>query len=300
MSATQRVVLPAVFVILWSSGYAACKAAVLHAGSFTVLFLRFGGAIVVLGGLAWLGHARWPQRRADWAHLVVAGLLIHAVYLGINFHAAADGFPVGITALIGALQPLATALAVGLALGERVSPRQWGGLVLGLVGVLMVLSDRIAFDWSRPLQAGAIALAMLSLTAGTLYQKRFCAFMDWRSGLIVQLALPALLMLGAAVRVESFAIDWAPEFAASILWLAGLSSLVYGIMHLIFLRGAAASVAGLLYLVPVITSTFMYVLFDERLGPLALAGMLVTVIGVAYASTGGRVVLAQPVVAGSR
>ena len=102
-------------------------------------------------------------------------------------------------------------------------------------------------------------------------------------------------MLGAAVEFESLAIDWAPEFTASILWLAGLSSVVYGIMHLIFLRGAAASVAGLLYLVPVITSTFMYLIFDERFGPLALAGMLVTVLGVAFASTGGRRSTAHPV-----
>jgi drug/metabolite transporter (DMT)-like permease len=292
------VALPALFVVFWSSGYVACKAAVQYAGSFTVLFLRCAVAISILLVIVTLRGARWPARAIEWAHLLVAGLLIHAIYLGINFHAAATGFPVGITALIGALQPLFTALLVGVTLGERVGVRQWLGLVLGLAGVLMVLSDRVAFDWSRPVQAGVVGLAMLSLTAGTLYQKRFCAFMDWRTGILIQMLPAFVIMLGLAAGVESFRItEPDARFVTSILWMAGMSSGLYGLLHFLFLRGAAASAASLLYLVPVLTSTMTWVFFDERLGPLALAGMALAVVGVALASlqrqaaapaTGGR------------
>ena len=283
MSALRTALLPALFVLLWSSGYAACKAAVLHAGSFTVLSLRCAGALLLLTLIAWLSRAPWPRQPVQWLHLTIAGVLIHALYLGINFHAAADGFPVGITALIGALQPLATALAAAVWLKEPVRAREWAGLAIGLAGVFLVLSDRVAFDWARLPQASGIGFAMLCLTAGTLYQKRFCGFMDWRTGLAVQLIVPTAILLAGAVSLESFTFDPQPQFLGAIVWLIALSSAVYGLLHALFKRGASASAASLLYLVPVATSTFMYLMFEERLGGLAIGGMGLTIAGVASA-----------------
>ncbi len=277
--------LPALFVVLWASGYPACKASVLHASASTVLFLRYAGAIMVLLVVALVAHARWPSGLRQWGHLAVAGVLIHGIYLGINFAAAARGFPVGITALIGALQPLLTAVIAGVFLHERVSQRQWLGLLLGLGGVLMVLTDRVAFDWSHPVQAAWVTVALVAMTAGTLYQKRFCAFMDWRTGVTVQMMLPCAFMLVAAFFDRPRGVDAAPAFFAGIAWLVVLSSGMYGILHVLFLRGESAQAASLFYLVPVVTSSFMYLMFGERLGPLALAGIVVVVAGVLFATS---------------
>ena len=276
--------LPALFVVLWASGYAACKAAVLHASAATVLFLRYGGAVLLLSVLAWVTRAPWPARGRQWLHLAVVGMMIHGIYLGINFFAAARGFPVGITALIGALQPLLTAIIAGVFLHERILARQWLGLVLGLAGVVMVLTDRVAFDWSNPAQAAWVGLALISLTIATLYQKRFCAFMDWRTGVVGQLALPCLVMLVLAFFDQPRHIEATPQFLLGVAWLVLLSTGMYGMLHALFLRGEAARAASLFYLVPVVTSSFMYVMFRERLGTLAIAGMILVIAGVAFAS----------------
>jgi drug/metabolite transporter (DMT)-like permease len=281
--AAPSVLLPGAFLLLWASGYAACKAAVLHASAFEVLFVRCGGAVLILAVLALAARAPWPTRRGQWMHLAVCGVLIHAIYLGINFWAAAHGFPVGITALIGALQPLLTAVIAALFLGERIQSRQWLGLVLGLGGVVLVLSDKVAFGWSDPAQPLLVGFALLCLTVGTLYQKKFCGFMDWRTGMVGQLWLPCLLM-GMASWLAPAPVDMQPVFIGAMAWLVLVSTAVYGMLHLLFLRGEAARTASLFYLVPVMTSSFMYLLFGERLGALALLGMLLAVSGVALAS----------------
>jgi drug/metabolite transporter (DMT)-like permease len=276
--------LPALFVLLWSSGFYACKAGIAHSSATGFLLWRFGLAAALAALVAVAMRAPWPQRPAQYAHLALVGILIHGTYLGPNFYAASQGLPVGLTALIGALQPLLTALAANRLFGERVTGRQWIGLALGLVGILMVLEDKIAFDWSRPLELGLVVVGLFSLTAGTLYQRRFCGFQDLRTGAAVQLAAAALVILLASAWLVPYRVDWQPGFVWGLAWLVVLSVVMYALMHVLFLRGSAARVASLFYLVPPITSLVLWLGFDERLGPLALAGMAVTVAGVALAA----------------
>ena len=276
--------IPFAFVLLWSSGFIAAKAGLAHIEPFTFLLVRFGLAALLLGLIALLLRVPWPTDRGLLAHLIVAGALIHASYLGPNFWGASRGFPVGITALIGATQPILTALLAGRFLGERVGALQWTGLVVGFAGVVMVLADRIAFDRSLWVELIGVICGTVSLTVGTLYQKRFCARMNMFSGTVVQLATATALMLALALAFETLRIDAHPVAYVSIAWLVVLSVAIYMTMHLLFLRGAAARVASLFYLVPPITSTVLVMFFDEALGPLAIVGMAVAIVGVALAT----------------
>lgn len=276
--------MPALFVLLWASGFVACKATVAHANGTSVLALRFSLAALVLLAYSFAVRAAWPRSAREWGHLLVAGTLIHATYLGPNFWAAGRGFPVGLTSLIGALQPLLTAILASGFMHETVSRRQWIGLGLGFAGIVMVLDDRIAFDWSHPLELAAVGVGLVSLTVGTLYQKRFCGFQDLRSGPAIQLAVGACVVSLGLVFVEPFTVEWTTQFTVGLAWLVILSATIYGMMAFLFRRGAASRVASLFYLVPPITSLVLWLGFGERLGPLAIAGLFVTVAGVALAT----------------
>ena len=282
--AARDIAIPSLFVLLWSSGFVGTKAGLLYAEPFTFLLIRFAAAAAILALIAFFVRAAWPTDRWLLGHLVVSGVLIHATYLGPNFWGASRGFPVGITALIGALQPILTALVAQRFLSERVRAIQWIGLVVGLVGIVMVLSDKIAFDWAYPIELAGILWGIVSLTLGTLYQRRFCARMNIWSGSAVQLGVASMVMLVAAWGVESFRVEWTPAFMLAVGWLVFLSVAIYALMHVLFLHGAAARVASLFYLVPPITSSALAILFGEHLGLLAILGMFIAIIGVVLAA----------------
>jgi drug/metabolite transporter (DMT)-like permease len=280
----RRYALPGIFLATWGSGFIACKAGLYHADPLTFLFLRFSVSAALLWVLAVALRAPWPRTVAQYGHLFVAGILIQATYLGPNFTAAANGFPVGVTALIGALQPILTAMVASRFFAEKVSGWQWVGLAIGLVGIVMVLSDKLAFDWGKPFELLLVGVGILSLTLGTLYQKYFCGWMDLRSGAVVQ-AVAATTVVGVgALLFESGRVDWTPAFMLSLGWLIVLSIVTYTLMHILFMRGDASRVASMFYLVPPFTSTVLYFFFDENLGWLAVAGIAVTVVGVALAA----------------
>lgn len=276
--------LAAIFLLMWGSGFIACKAGLYYAEPLTYLWYRFAIAAMLLAVVAWVMRAPWPNSLARYGHLAVAGALVHALYLGPNFFAASRGFPVGVTALIGALQPILTAAIASRVLAEQVSPRQWIGLIVGLAGIMMVLSDKLAFDWSQPFELFLVGCGIVSLTVGTLYQKRFCGWMDLRTGTVVQLIVAALIMLVGASSLESFRVVWTVPFFTALSALVLMSVITYSLMHLLFLRGAASRVASMFYLVPPFTSTILYFFFGEDLGWLAVAGIAVTVLGVALAT----------------
>ncbi|HYX93179.1 MAG TPA: DMT family transporter, partial [Myxococcaceae bacterium] len=214
--------MPALFVVMWSSGFVGAKLGLPHAEPFTFLLVRFVLVIALLAVVAFVTRAPWPQ---DWrlaGHLAVSGTLVHGIYLGGVYSALAAGLPAALAALITGLQPILTAIAAGPALGERLSRRQWLGLVLGLLGVAMVLSTKViglrpqGFGW------GAVALvfaALFAITAGTLYQKRFCTGMDLRTGTLVQYVAALLFVLPVALLFETMKIDWTGEFVLSLAWL---------------------------------------------------------------------------------
>ncbi len=277
---------PAIFVLLWSTGFIAGKAGLPYAEPLTFLALRFAvvAALMLLVSLA--VRAPWP-RRADVGHIAVVGLLMHGAYLGGVFTSLWHGLPAGLSALIVGLQPLLTAFVVGPRLGEHVSRRQWAGLVLGLAGVTLVLFDKLAFDRATIWAVLLSLLALLGITGGSLYQKRFCAEADLRSGAVIQYAAAGLVMLALAWPLETMQITWSLEFIVAFSWLSLVLSLgAVSLLYLLIRRGAAAKVASLFYLVPPLTALFGWFLFGETLGPLALAGMALAAVGVALVQRG--------------
>lgn len=281
----QAIVLPALFVPLWSTGFIGAKLGLPYAEPYTFLLLRYGIASVVLAGAALLLRAPWPTRWQDWGHIAVAGLLIHAVYISCVFDSIYHGLPSGVSALIVGLQPLLTAAIVGPMLGERVSRQQWIGLLLGLAGVTMVVWEKLVLSVEGLWAVGLSAIALLGITAGTVYQKRFCPALDLRSGTAIQYVATTIYVALFAFTIETRQVEWSGEFVLALSWsivilsIGAVSLLFYLLRH-----GAASRTAALFYLVPPCTAIIAFFLFDERLGVLALAGMALVAFGVALAT----------------
>ena len=274
--------MPGVFVLLWSTGFIGAKYGLPYAEPLTFLLVRLGLVAVVLALVALATRAPWPTSWRSVGRIALAGLLVHGVYLSGVFLAIAHGLPAGVTALIVGIQPLLTAALSGPLLGERVSGRQWGGLLLGLFGVGLVVREKFAVDADHLIGMGFAAAALVGITLGTLYQKRHGAGMDLRSGTAIQYAATALVLAVAAPLTETMHIQWTGEFVFALLWLSFVLSV--GAIFLLFAlirRGAAARVASLFYLTPPVTALVAWAMFDERLGAVALAGMVVAVMGVA-------------------
>ncbi|MGE0733940.1 MAG: DMT family transporter [Alphaproteobacteria bacterium] len=272
---------PAIFVVLWSTGFIGGRMGMPHAEPGTFLIVRFLPVIAIFAVVGLIMRAPWP-RGAQWLHIAVAGILVHGFYLGGVFFAISRGMPAGLSALIVGVQPLLTACLVGPLMGERIRPVQWLGFVLGFAGVLLVLEQKLSFAG-----AGIEALAfnvgaLLGITFGTLYQKRHCASMDLRTGSVVQYIAAALFILPWALALERFHIDWTRDFLVAYVWLVLVLSVgTVTLLWVLVRRGAASKVASLFYLVPPCTALFAWLLFDETLGWLAIAGMALTMIGVA-------------------
>ena len=273
--------MPVLFVLLWSTGFIGAKLGLPYAEPFTFLGVRMAIATALLLLFSWLTRAPWPSSWQETAHQAMAGLLVHATYLGGVFTAIGLGLPAGVTALIVGIQPLLTAALAGWVLGERVSARQWLGLVLGLAGVGLVVSDKMGVGTATRAGLFSSLLALVGITVGTLYQKRFCAGMDLRSGGVIQYAATGLVLLGLALIFESMQIQWTGEFMFALGWLVLVLSVgAVGLLYTLIRHGAAARIASLFYLTPPFTAVFAYFLFGETLSPLAVLGMAVTVIGV--------------------
>lgn len=279
--------MPGVFVVLWSTGFIGAKFGVPYTGPATFLTLRCVIVAAILGVVALATRAPWPRSWADLFHVIIAGLLLQGVYLGGVFAAISHGVEAGVSALIVGIQPLLTAALAGVFLGERVTPRQWLGLALGLVGVALVVAHKIGGGTGTPLGYGLAVLALLGITIGTVYQKRFCAAIDLRSGNAIQFAVCALLFLGFAGGFETMQIAWTPRFVFALAWLCLVLSIgAISLLYLLIRRGAAARVASLFYLVPPCTAVMAYALFGETLDLAAFAGMALVVIAVALVNTG--------------
>lgn len=279
---TWLAAVPTVFVLLWSTGFIGAKLGLPYAEPFTFLAIRMVIATMLLLLFAWLTRAPWPRKWSEAAHIAVAGLLVHAIYLGGVFTAIHSGLSAGITALIVGTQPLLTAAVAGWFLGEQVIARQWVGLVLGLMGIGLVVSDKLTGGEFSVLGMGSVLLALLGITLGTLYQKRFCAPMDLRSGGVIQYAASGVVLLILAVFFESMQVIWSGEFIFALTWLVVVLSVgAVGLLYTLIHYGAVAKVASLFYLTPPLTALLAYWLFGETLGMVALIGMVVTVVGVA-------------------
>ena len=275
----QRV-SPLLFVLLWSTGFIGARLGLPHAEPLTFLLLRYALVITLLTAIALATRAPWPKTARAWLHIGVSGVLVHAIYLGGVFVAISRGLPAGVSSVVVGIQPLLTAAVAGWLLGESVARRQWFGLGLGFIGVVMVVQAKFgtSFGWSALFPA---VLALFGITAGTLYQKRFCPHFDLRTGAVVQF-LPTLLLTFVAVTMtESMRIMWTGEFIFALAWLTLVLSLgAMSLLNLLIRRGGAVNVASLFYLVPPTTVMMAWWLFDETLTGVALLGMALAVGGV--------------------
>jgi drug/metabolite transporter (DMT)-like permease len=287
--------MPALFVLIWSTGFVVARFGMPHAPPMGFLAWRFGLSVGVFALWVAATRAAWPRDRAQCAHLAVVGLLVHAGYLGGVWSAVKLGLGAGTCALVAGLQPVLTALWVA-SVGrprQRIAPRQWLGLALGLVGLLLVVDDKLGVGEVTPRNLALAVAALLSITAGTLYQKRFVAPCDVRSANLVQLAAAFVATLPFA-WLETEAVRWVAPLAGAMAWSVlvltlGGSSLLYLLMQ----RGAATHVASLMYLVPPCTAVLAWMAFGERLTATVLAGLAGTAIGVAL-------VVREPMRAGAR
>ncbi|MFN4324470.1 MAG: DMT family transporter [Azonexus sp.] len=275
----QRV-YPLLFVFLWSTGFIGAKYGLPHAGPLSFLFVRYLAVIALMLLIALLTRAPWPKDAMQWLHIGVSGLLVHAVYLGGVFIAIKQGLPAGVTALVVGMQPLLTALGAGWLLGERVAGRQWLGLVLGLAGVALVVSGKLGGAAAGPMLVPACC-ALLGITGGTLYQKRFCARFDLRTGSIIQFVPTALATLPVILLGEGFHVAWTGEFIFALTWLVLVLSIgAISLLNLLIRSGSAVNVASLFYLTPLSTALIAYAMFDETLSWPAMLGMGLAVSGV--------------------
>lgn len=280
-------IMPILFVLLWSTGFIGARFGLPYAEPFTFLSIRFVLTLALLIPLVWLMRGRWPDTPVLWGHAAVSGCLVHGVYLSGVFYAIDLGMPAGLGALLVGLQPLVTALLAGPLLGERLSSVQWGGLLLGLVGIGMVLGGKLdpaslqfeGFGWTALACTGA---ALLGISCGTLYQKRYCTGMPLLGGTVAQY-LGALVIIGlGSLTLEQRHIDWNSTFILTLAWLVLVLSIAAILLLMALIkRGAASRVASLFYLVPPVTALEAWWLFDEQLPMLSLAGMAVAIIGVA-------------------
>jgi drug/metabolite transporter (DMT)-like permease len=271
---------PFLFVFLWSTGFLGAKLGLPHAAPLAFLLVRYLLVIALMASLALGLRAPWPRGLRQWFHIGVSGLLLHAFYLGGVFVAIGGGLPAAVTALIVGMQPLLTATVAGSLLGETVAPRQWLGLVLGFVGVALVLSNKLGAAFGVEALWPAM-VALLAITAGTLYQKRFCAHFDWRSGAVAQFLPTAVVTAIVVIALGDFRIDWTGEFLFALAWLVLVLSIgAISLLNWLIRHGSAVNVASLFYLTPPTTALLAWLLFGESLGGAALAGMALAVWGV--------------------
>ena len=276
---------PLLFVLLWSTGFIGAKYGLPYAEPLTFLVSRYVLVIVLMSVLALAMRAPWPASPREALHIGVTGLLVQALYLGGVFMSIHRGLPAGISALVVGMQPLLTAALAGALLGERVSARQWAGLALGFGGVALVVGSKASVDGVDGdalvhMLIPALA-ALLGITAGTLYQKRFCPRFDLRTGSVMQF-LPSLAITALiASQTETLHIEWTGDFVFALGWLVLVLSIgAISLLNLLIRSGSAVNVASLFYLTPPTTALIAWAMFDETLSALAIAGMVIAVSGV--------------------
>ena len=279
---------PVLFVLLWSTGFIGARYGLPYIEPLTFLAVRMFFVVLIMGAIAIIGGAKLPDA-SEIGHSLVAGSLVHGLYLGGVFTAISQGVPAGISALIPGLQPILTSTIANRFMGETVTRVQWVGLALGLLGVQLVLHDRSIVLAGSALGWTASFLSLIGITLGTLYQKRYCGAIDWRSGNLVQYIGAGVLFALGAFAFETREIHWSGELIFALAWLVlVLSIAAVGLMYWLIRRSAATGFASLFYLVPAATALFAYILFGERLDAVSILGMVICAGGVALVNRGAR------------
>lgn len=272
------------FVTVWGSGFIATKIGLQYAAPFTFLTLRYAFGVMCLVPLVLWLKPSWPSTRQEWFHIVVAGLLMHAIHLSGSHYTQYLGMSAGITAVILALQPLATALIAIPWFGERPQPRQWLGIALGFAGVALIVWHKIDIRAVTPGSLVAVGIGLASLTAGTLYQRRYCATVDLRSGALIQFVISLAVLAPLSLMIEGAEVRWTGPLLASIAFLViGASIIGVNALHTLMRHGEAARVTSMMYLPPIFAVAIEFLAFGVVPTPLSIAGIAITALGVALA-----------------
>ena len=279
--------MPIVFVLIWSTGFIVARYAMPHSPPLKFLLVRYLLSVLCFMAWALLARAQWPVGRMQWLHLAVTGVLMHAGYLGGVWSAVKLGMGAGLVALLVGLQPVLTAIWVSQR-GGKVSARQWGGLALGFAGLAMVVWDKLGTGEIHAATLALSLLALLSITTGTLYQKRFVAPCDVRTANLVQLFAAFAVTLPFAL-MEPEQMRWNMELAGAMAWsVLALSLGGSSLLYLLIQRGAATAVTSLLYLVPPTTAIMAWLLFGEPITAFIIAGTALTAFGVSLVVRAAR------------
>lgn len=273
------------FVSIWGSGFLATKIGLQHAAPFTFLSLRFAFGIVCLIALVLVLKPRWPESRAELGHVIVAGLLMHAVHLGGSHYSQYLGLSAGITAVLLSVQPLLTAIFAGRWMRERLNTVQWTGIAIGLAGVTLIVWHKIDMREATAGALTAVAVSLAGVTAGTLYQRVYCPAVDLRAAALVQFLSAFIILAPLAWFVEGAAVRWSWTLAGVIVFLViGASILAVNAFHTLMRRGQATKVTSLIYLTPIFAVVLELLMFDVMPSVVSLAGIAITCLGVAMVS----------------
>lgn len=287
-------VAPALFVLIWSTGWIVAKYAASFADPLFFLVIRFACAFVLMALIALAFRAEWPRNRAAYGHAMLSGVLLHAIYLGGVWWAVAHGLPVGVSALIAAIQPLITAALAARLGGERLGALQLSGIAIGFLGVMGVIAPKLAGLSAGTLEslAGPVlvnVIAMIAVTLGTFYQKRYIASGDLRVVSSLQYAGAFLALLPLALLLEPLRFESRWETWAALAWsVIPLSLGAISLMLMMIRRGAVSRVAALIYLIPPAAAIEAYLMFGETLTVLQIAFMALTAFGVYLATRPAR------------
>ncbi len=283
-----KALTPPLFVLIWATGFIVARLVAPFADPITFLSLRFALAAMLLAILALVVRAPWPGSAREWRNGLIAGALLHGIYLAGVFWAVKHGLPAGIAALVAGLQPLATGALVGPLLGERVSARRWLGIALGCLGAGLVVAPKLgAVDGFPPLPLAVCVVGMLSITLGTIWQKRTAAAADLRTNAVVHYLGALVVTVPLMLSLEDMRLEFTAPLWIGLVWsVLGVSIGAIGLLLVLIRRGEVAGVAALLYLVPPVSALMAFALFGETLSLIQVAGMLVATLGVAVASRG--------------
>ena len=281
--------MPAIFVLIWSTGFIVARYGMPHAPPFSFLAMRYALSIFCFSIWIYFAKVKWPQTRQEFLHLSITGILMHAGYLGGVWAAVKAGMGSGLSALIVGFQPVLTAIWLSSRVTgaeNKISQRQWMGLILGFLGLLLVVCRKLtqgsALDHVNLVNLSFALMALLSITLGTLYQKSFVKPCDVRSANTIQL-IAALVVTMPLAFLETEAIQWNAELWGAMAWsVLGLTLGGSSLLYLLIQKGAAASVTSLMYLVPPCTAILAWFLFDEPITLVTLLGIALTAWGVSW------------------
>jgi drug/metabolite transporter (DMT)-like permease len=278
-------IAPPLFVLIWATGFIVARFVAPYAEPLTFLLVRYLLAILVLGAIVVAVRAPWPKTGREWVNAMIAGVLLHGFYLGAVFWAVKHGLPAGISALVAGLQPLATAVLAGPLLKESVSPRKWLGIGIGFVGAALVVAPKLGDGGVPALPLFICLLGMLSITLGTVWQKRTGSNLDLRVNATIQYIGAAAVTLPLVLLLEEGQIAFTWPLIGAMAWaVLGLSIGAIGLLLFLIRQGAVVGVATLLYLVPPVAALMAFALFGESLSLIQMLGMGCAALGVALAS----------------